>query len=753
MSFYYLDILHEEVWESTAIGIVFVLVVLFACWLLMRGFSNKHSEFIRYYLKQNNIEIEYYYIQEESSETFFSPKFSRLFSNKLKFGSLDSLKKIIDDSQIDKLKELINLKNEDVKKKNFNNKNNENQIILEFVNDKGINRFIEARIEAIAEVENCPVGVVVWFKDVGIEVKKVKELEAELIKVKTENKLYYDILNNISIPIWVRDGENTIFYYNNEYREIVNISNDYSKENIPELTKSSIAIAKKARALQNHQEDKYIIANNERKLFSISEKTFGEDSLLGVAFDQSAKEKIQDELKQYSDVQNNFLESSSSAVAIYMADARIKYFNQAFIKLWGLDEKWLFTNPTYGEILEELRHKRKLPEQADFSAYKKEHLKLFTKLPETHNEFMYLPDGKVLRMIAIPFAVGGLLFAFEDMTSHLVLERSFNALSAVQKAMLDNLSEAIAVFGQDGRLKVHNPAYLKLLDMEASYADDSPHISDIIESKKHLFQVKDSDWISVKNDLISVLYEREYQRTTLKMNNGAIIYRTVVPLPDGATLITYVNNSALVECQALLSEKNIVLNDFFLHQHQLVMNIGKQINFIASNSQEAEISKRIEDQTKESLNISKINLTTINEDFTVIDIEKVINNSIKYVDKNMITKEVSLQLKDNYYRSIIANHTRFSMVIEKIIGYIIDVSNKKTKLNIEVSNDDHNLLITFIVANTKIEKNILEQKFLLIQSIIETYNDKLLISVNKNGFKLHFNISQLQLNKILEQNE
>lgn len=753
MSLEYLEELYERIGDPIIVGLIFFLFIFFICWLLIRRFSNKHSEFIRYYLNQNNIGIEYYYIQKESPEVIFSPKFSRLFSTKTKFSTLESLKKIINKDQIDNLQSLISSEMQDIKKQNFDNSLNKNQVILDFVNIKKEHKFIEAQIEKITEVENCPVGLVVWFRDITLEIKKTRELEFELNRLKTENKFYYDILDNISVPIWVRDSSNKISYHNNEYQKIVNLKNDSSKENIPELTKSSISIAKKARALQNYKEDKYIIARNERKLFSISENVFREDSLLGVAFDQTEKEKVSDELKQYSAVQNNFLESSSSAVAIYMADGRIKYFNQAFINLWELDEKWLFTNPTYAEILEELRHKRKLPEQADFSAYKKELLKLFTKLPETHNEFMYLPDGKVLRMIVIPFAVGGLLFAFEDMTSHLVLERSFNALSAVQKAMLNNLTEAIAVFGQDGRLKVYNPAYLKLVDMEAEYADNFPHIADIIESKKHLFQVKDSDWVSVKNDLISVLYEREYQRTTLKMNNGTIIYRTVVPLPDGATLITYVDNSNLVECQALHSEKSVILNDFFLHQHQLIINIAKQINFLSSHSQNNMLAQHIEDQTKEMLNVSKINLETINSDFSAINVEKLINESIKNISNKVITKKALMKLEDSYYNSIIGNYSRVSMILSKILEYIADLSSNTDQLNVEVTNDTHNLIITFMVKNNKVTQNILEQKFLLIQAVLETYNEKLLISPHQGGFNLVVNISQFQLNKTLEQND
>ena len=61
-----------------------------------------------------------------------------------------------------------------------------------------------------------------------------------------------------------------------------------------------------------------------------------------------------------------------------------------------------------------------------------------------------------------PHPLGGLIFVYEDVTDRLALERSYNTLIEVQRETLDNLYEGIAVFGSDGRLKLHNPAYRKI---------------------------------------------------------------------------------------------------------------------------------------------------------------------------------------------------------------------------------------------------------------------------------------------------
>ena len=67
------------------------------------------------------------------------------------------------------------------------------------------------------------------------------------------------------------------------------------------------------------------------------------------------------------------LESIHAAVAIYGADKRLSFFNSAFAGLWGIEEEWLAGEPSLDELLERLRERRRVPEYADFRAFKRQH--------------------------------------------------------------------------------------------------------------------------------------------------------------------------------------------------------------------------------------------------------------------------------------------------------------------------------------------------------------------------------------------
>ena len=296
---------------------------------------------------------------------------------------------------------------------------------------------------------------------------------------------------------------------------------------------------------------------------------------VGFAIDVSELEVLKEDLNRHISAQDDLLESSASAMAIYGADMRLISFNNAFTALWKLDEVWLDTQPTYGEILEVLREKRKLPEQANFQLFKQQQIKLFTGLIEPHEEFFYLPDGRSLRVIAIPHALGGILFAYEDVTDRLALERSYNTLIAVQRETLDNLHEGVAVFGEDGRLRLSNPGYLSLWNIDAEYARTEPHLGDIIEKCKTLFIY--DEWENFKQKLIQKFQTREFLSQLLERSDGKVIDWRKVPLPDGATLITYLDITDSTVVERSLRERNEALQEADKLKSEFLANVSYEL--------------------------------------------------------------------------------------------------------------------------------------------------------------------------------
>lgn len=419
---------------------------------------------------------------------------------------------------------------------------------------------------------------IIWAYDVSESRKEVQRLSLENAKLKNDVNRYSTILNMAPYPIWERGEDLNLRYCNVRYSEMVEdiIAHDHAQE-IPDIDKKARQLAMSAldEGVPKHDR-RHVVVNGERKLYQLDEfPIVAQRTVVGFGQDVSELEALQEEVKRYRSAQSDLLESSASAMAIYGPDMRLKSFNYAFVALWKLDEAWLSSEPTYSEILESLREGRKLPEQANFQMFKQQQLRLFTELIEPREEFFYLPDGRTLRVIAITHALGGILFAYEDVTDRLALERSYNTLIAVQRETLDNLHEGVVVFGEDGRLKLSNPVYLSMWGISADMAASEPHIGDIIDYVKKYYYY--DNWEEFKQERIARIQSRQPTKFRIERRDGKVLQCSIVPLPDGATLLNYVDvtDSTLVERS--LRERNEALQDADRVKTEFLANVSYEL--------------------------------------------------------------------------------------------------------------------------------------------------------------------------------
>ncbi len=75
---------------------------------------------------------------------------------------------------------------------------------------------------------------------------------------------------------------------------------------------------------------------------------------------------LRSEMERHIGAYRGMLDQLSTAVAIFDRSKRLIFYNAAYRQIWSLDPAFLDQRPTDGEILDRLRAKRQLPEQADF---------------------------------------------------------------------------------------------------------------------------------------------------------------------------------------------------------------------------------------------------------------------------------------------------------------------------------------------------------------------------------------------------
>src|SRR4029079_5288869 len=146
---------------------------------------------------------------------------------------------------------------------------------------------------------------------------------------------------------------------------------------------------------------------------------------------------------------------------------------------------------------------------------------------------------------------------FEDVTERLEMVRRYDALIRVQGETLDNLAEAVAVFGSDGRLRLHNPAFVNTWRLEPLALAQRPHIETVIGWCKKLYD-QDSLWQRL-HSTVTAIEGREVVKGRLELRNGSVVDLITVPLPDGATLVAFLDVTDTINVERALREKNEAL--------------------------------------------------------------------------------------------------------------------------------------------------------------------------------------------------
>lgn len=421
------------------------------------------------------------------------------------------------------------------------------------------------------------------LRDITAETDEIQSQSAARRAIEAEQQALLRMLDTLPMPLWRRARDTRLLWCNQAFAHLLDSSPEQVVDRQLELPAAGFGYPPRALALQAREsgtaqsESRFLVVNGERRLFELTECMLpGPDGLLGFAVDRTRERELRDELDRHVAAHGEVLEQLGSAIAIYGADTRLRFYNRAYARLWDLNEDWLASEPLYGEILEDLRTRRKLTEEVDFAQWKRRRLAEFTSLLEPMEDLMHLPDGRTLRTLSVPHPFGGLMYVLEDVTHTLALESSYNTLMAVQQETLDNLAEGVAVFGGDGRLKLSNPAFARLWRVPPDDLWGEPHAGQLIDRFRPLLD-DGSDWQEQRQVLAGRLLERVPVGGTLILTDGSVIRYAQVPLPDGAVLLSCLDISDSVRVEQALRASNEALEAADRLKSEFIANVSYQL--------------------------------------------------------------------------------------------------------------------------------------------------------------------------------
>ena len=357
-----------------------------------------------------------------------------------------------------------------------------------------------------------------------------------------------------------------------------------------------------------------------------------------------------------------------------------------------------------------------MPEQPDFRAWKAKLHEAYRAV-EPEKDTWYLPDGRAVSVVTTPNPEGGVTYLFDDVTESLDLARRFDGLIRVQRETLDNLAEAVAVFGSNGRAQLFNPAFAKMWKLSPEALREQPHIETVEAWCKPLFD-DEATWRTIR-EAITAIENRVEVPLKLERKDGSVLDCMTMPLPDGATMLTFQDITDTENVERALRERNEALEtadqmkvDFVHHvSYELRSPLTTIIGFAhfltdpvtgPLTPKQAEYLDYITASTNALLAIINniLDLATIDAgamslNLGSVDIRKTIEAAAEGIQDRLATDRIELKVDvDPDIGNFIGDERRVVQVLYNLLANAVGFSPQDATVDLSARRTEHSVIFT-----------------------------------------------------------
>jgi PAS domain S-box-containing protein len=565
-----------------------------------------------------------------------------------------------------------------------------------------------------------------------------RELAESTLRYKTlleETELLRGFVAEAPWPIWAKSAQGDLRYANAAYAratEAVGVA-DAIQRNLELLEsdqRDGVSRTLKDNSAFNARLP--IVVGGERRIYDVHALNVGGGSA-GIAIDASEATALRGALVRMAEAHRRTLDQLSSGVAVFDAQRRLAFYNDSYRRLWDLDRAFLDSNPDDSSVLDRLRAARKVPEQPDFRAWKAKLHEAYRAV-EPEKDTWYLPDGRAVSVVTTPNPEGGVTYLFDDVTESLDLARRFDGLIRVQRETLDNLAEAVAVFGSNGRAQLFNPAFARMWKLSPEALREQPHIETVVAWCKPLFD--DANIWRTLREAITAIENRVEVPLKLERKDGSVLDCMTMPLPDGATMLTFQDITDTENVERALRERNEALEtadqmkvDFVHHvSYELRSPLTTIIGFAHFLSdpvtgplmpKQAEYLGYITASTNALLAIINniLDLATIDAgamslNLGSIDIRKTIEAAAEGIQDRLATDRIELKVDvDPNIGNFVGDERRVVQVLYNLLANAVGFSPHDTTIGLSAKRTEHNVVFTVTDSGPGIPPDVKDKVF------------------------------------------
>jgi signal transduction histidine kinase len=367
---------------------------------------------------------------------------------------------------------------------------------------------------------------------------------------------FLDMLTRAPFLAWRISGQGRLEWANDSYLAALE-SKSLDQAVSRNLLIDSRTVDQARRAIESGgevEEIRHIVVRGERRAFRVVMFPVA-GAVSAMAFDIADLETAREERDRIVQAHDATLDALNEAVVVFGPDRRVMFHNRAFTLLFNIEPSFLAEKPTHAAWLDLMKERRRLPAHANYPEWRANELLAYQEMADLPEALWQLPEGKTLRVARRRHALGGLMLIFSDITTETVLKSRYASLHQVQRAALDKLHEGVVVFGLDGRMQLRNAAFdaiwrIDPLDMEGEV--DIDRLIDLCKPLHHEMGI----WERLKGRISDPSPDaRREDRGEMRRSDGSIVSFLSRPLPDGATLLAFLDITASRRVEEALRDR------------------------------------------------------------------------------------------------------------------------------------------------------------------------------------------------------
>jgi signal transduction histidine kinase len=573
---------------------------------------------------------------------------------------------------------------------------------------------VETQAGTLLEVRGRRPGsqIIVRFTSLSRAQAEHARLKLDHQELLTDHETFMGLAEALPMPLWLRAPDGKLKWANRAYAETVEASDPGAairegREMLGTQAREAMHLSHLAHPV--FAQTLSAVVRGDRKLFAVTEYA-GKAGAAGLAADRSEIEAVRVEYEHTLRSHSDTLDQLTTAVAIFDAEEKLRFFNQAFQKLWGLDTAFLNSAPDNAFVFDRLRAEGKLAEQPEWRRWKETVLAAYRSV-ESSEHWWHLPDGRTIRVVANPQPKGGVTWIFENLTERMDLESRYNTAIRVQGETLDNLAEGVAVFGPDGRIRLSNPAFSRLWGLPDDFVTQKTHISEIRKRCEAMAQASPwGDFVALATGFDE---ERRDRQGQAELVNGTILSYAVIHLPNGQVMMTFVDVTDTVNVERALKEKNEALqkadqlkNDFVQHvNYELRSPLTNIIGFteLLAQGSTGPLNTRQRDYVDHISSSSSVLLTIVNDilDLATVDagvmeleiaevpVRRVVEDAAELIGERLREHAIKLRIDtQGAPASFHADASRVRQILFNLLANAANYAPEKSTIELSCRRED-----------------------------------------------------------------